>query len=72
MVSQIFDMIMYADDTTLYCNINRDISDQDINAELKKVSDWLCSNKLTECQENKMHGFSHCAKKSGVSDSNTK
>ena len=27
MVSQIFDMIMYADDTTLYCNINRDISD---------------------------------------------
>ena len=28
MVSQIFDMIMYADDTTLYCNINRDISDQ--------------------------------------------
>ena len=47
MVSQIFDMIMYADDTTLYCNINRDISDQDINAELKKVSDWLCSNKLS-------------------------
>ena len=41
--SQIFDMIMYADDTTLYCNINRDISDQDFNAELKKVSDWLCS-----------------------------
>ena len=47
LVSQIFDMIMYADDTTLYCNINRNISDQDINAELKKVSDWLCSNKLS-------------------------
>ena len=40
-------MIMYADYTTLYCNVNRDISDQDINAELKKVSDWLCSNKLS-------------------------
>ena len=47
LVSQIFDMIMYADDTALYCNINRNISDQDINAELKKVSDWLCSNKLS-------------------------
>ena len=47
LVSQIFEMIMYADHTTLYCNINRDNSDQDINAELKKVSDWLCSNKLS-------------------------
>ena len=47
MVSQILGMIMYADNTTLYCNINRDISDQDINAELKKVSDWVCSNKLS-------------------------
>ena len=47
LVRQIFDMIMYANDTTLYCNINRDISDQDIKAELKKVSDWLCSNKLS-------------------------
>ena len=53
LVSQIFDMIMYADDTTLYCNIHRDISDPDINAELKKVSDWLCSNKIfIECQKN--------------------
>ena len=37
LVSQIFDMIKYADDTTLYCNIKRDISDQDINAELKYI-----------------------------------
>ena len=42
-----FDMIMYANDNTLYCNSNRDIGDRDINAELKKVSDWLCSNKLS-------------------------
>ena len=40
-------MIMHADDTTIYCNINRDISDQDINAQLNKVSHWLCSNKLS-------------------------
>ena len=38
---------MYDDDTALYCNMNCDISDQDINAELKKVSNWLCSNKLS-------------------------
>ena len=38
---------MYADDTALYSNINRDISDQDINAEIKKASDWLCFNKLS-------------------------
>ena len=31
-------MIMYAECTTLYCNINREISDQGINAELKKVT----------------------------------
>ena len=42
-----FDMIMYANNNTLYCNINRDIGDKDINAELKKVSDWLYSNKLS-------------------------
>ena len=40
-------MIMYADDTTLYCNINRDTSDQDISDELQKVSNWLYSYKLS-------------------------
>ncbi len=45
-VSQMFDMIMYADDTTLYCNINEYITEHDINTELARIYDWLTSNKL--------------------------
>ena len=47
LVSQIFEKIMYAGDTTLHFNSNHDISDWDINAEFKKISDWLCFNKLS-------------------------
>ena len=38
---------MYADDTTLYCNVNQQITEQLINVELEKVSTWLSSNKLS-------------------------
>ena len=38
MVSDVFNMLMYADDTTLYCNINQNISEIEINHELWKVS----------------------------------
>ena len=34
LVSNIFDMLMYADDTTLYCNINAEV----INGELLKIN----------------------------------
>ena len=54
---------MYADDTTLYCNISRDISDQDINAELKKVNDWLCSNKLSLNVKKTIYMVFHTAQK---------
>ena len=38
--SKIFEMIMYADDTTLYCNINGVPNIQPLlNAELSKISD---------------------------------
>ena len=40
-------MLMYADDTTLYCNINNANSDIILNNELCKISDWLSSNKLS-------------------------
>ena len=33
-VSDVFNMLMYADDTTLYCNINQNISEIEINHEL--------------------------------------
>ena len=47
MVSDVFNMLMYAADTTLYCNINQNISEIEINHELWKVSQWLAANKLS-------------------------
>ena len=46
MVTDVFNMLMYADDTTLYCNINQNVSEVAINNELLKVSQWLAANKL--------------------------
>ena len=47
LVSNVFDMLMYADDTTLYCNINQNIGEEIINAELMKLWEWLGANKLS-------------------------
>ena len=38
---------MYANDTTLYCNINQNIGEEVINAELLKLWEWLGANKLS-------------------------
>ena len=38
MVSDVFNILMYADDTTLYCNIDQNASEEVINNELSKVS----------------------------------
>ena len=46
-VTPIFHMLMYADDTTLYCNLNGVNSEVKINNELSKISEWLSSNKLS-------------------------
>ena len=46
LVSNIFTMLMYADDTTLYCNVNPNVSDDLPNCELSKMCDWLGANKL--------------------------
>ena len=40
-------MLMYADDTTLYCNLDDLTSDILLNNELTKITDWLSSNKLS-------------------------
>ena len=46
--SNTFKMIMYADDTTLYCNIeNREDCEDIINKELSNIHQWLTSNKLS-------------------------
>ena len=38
---------MYADDTTLYCNLSNNTNENDRNSELYKISEWLTSNKLS-------------------------
>ena len=40
-------MLMYADDTTLYCNLNGVNFEVKLNNELSKISEWLSSNKLS-------------------------
>ena len=40
-------MLMHADDTTLYCNINRNVTTEVINGELLKINQWLGANKLS-------------------------
>ena len=47
LVSNVFDMLMYADDTTLYCNINQNIGEELINADFTKLWEWLGANKLS-------------------------
>ena len=39
-------MVMYADDTTIYCNLG-DLSGDIINNIFTKVSEWLVANKLS-------------------------
>ena len=45
LVSNVFNMVMYADDTTLFCNIDNNVTV--INRELLKVYEWLGANKLS-------------------------
>ena len=46
LVSNIFSMLMYVDDTTLYCNIDQYVNEDVINVELAKLTEWLGANKL--------------------------
>ena len=41
LMSNIFNMLMYADDTTMYCNFDQHVNEDDINVELAKLSEWL-------------------------------
>ena len=46
-VSLLFNMVMYAEDTTLYCNLSNNANENYLNSELNKISEWLASNKLS-------------------------
>ena len=43
----LFNMVMYADDTTLYCNLSNNANERYLSSELNKNSEWLASNKLS-------------------------
>ena len=38
---------MYADDTTLYCNIDKNVDEDIIINKLAKIWEWLIANKLS-------------------------
>ena len=46
-VSNIFNILMYADDTTLFCNFDNIRNENTINNEINNIYEWLCSNKLS-------------------------
>ena len=45
--SDMFSILMYAGDTTLFCNFDNVYSENKINSELDNILNWLCSNKLS-------------------------
>ena len=45
-VSNVFKMVMYANDTTLCCNIDNNVTEDVINRKLLKIYEWLGANKL--------------------------
>ena len=45
--SDMFSILMYADDTTLFSNFDNVCSENKINSELDSIFNWLCSNKLS-------------------------
>ena len=65
-VSNVFDKLMYADDSTLYCNISEDIGEEVINSELSKLWAWLGANKLS-LNIAKINGVSHKQEKCDIS-----
>ena len=67
-VSAFFYMLMYADDTTIYCNIDQNVNEIAINAELEKVNKWLYSNKLSfDIKQNEIYVFLSQSKTSTIS-----
>ena len=45
--NDMFRKLMYADDTTLFCNFDHNCNEEVINAGLNSVYSWLCSNRLS-------------------------
>ena len=61
LVSNILTMMMYADDTRLYCNVNNDVTGDLLNYNLSKICDWLGAKKLAlNVSKTKFMFFSYC------------
>ena len=46
LMSNVFNILMYADETTLSCNIDQCVNEYIINEKLYKLTEWLGANKL--------------------------
>ena len=66
LVSNVFDMLMYADDTTLYCNINQNMDEEVINVELLKLWERLGANKLSLNIANTKYMVFHTSKRNVI------
>ena len=55
---------MYADDTTLFCNIDNNVTEDVINRELYKIYEWLGANKLALNVSKSKFMVSHARNKS--------
>ena len=62
--TDLFNMIMYADDSTLFCDITGTPADEHwLNLELCKISDWLSANILSlNVNKTKLMVFHSCNK----------
>ena len=54
---------MYADDTTLFCNMTHTITVDVINEELSQICDWLGANKLSLNNEKTKYMLYHSINK---------
>ena len=61
--SDMFNILMYADDTTLFCNFDNNCNEDVINAEFNSVYSWLCSNRLSYNVEKTKYVSFHIAQK---------
>ena len=64
--SDMFSILMYADDTTFFCNFDNNCNEDVINAELNNVYSWLCSNRLSLNVEKTKYVSFHTAQKAVI------
>ena len=63
-VSPLFNLVMYADKSTLHCNLLNDTNKNYLISKLYKIIEWLASNKLSlNAQKTKFMFFHSMQKK---------